>query len=301
MRVLGALVLVVLSGCSGGVDVDVTSGSKPQVFVTSYPLEYFARRIGGDRVDVRFPVPPDVDPAFWSPEAEALAELQGADLILRNGATYEKWIERASLPEAKLVDTSSGFRDRYLVIEGALVHSHGPEGEHSHGETAFTTWLDPTLAIEQAQAVRDALGRILPEGRAVFEEGFDALEEDLMALDMRMERAVAGKTETPLVASHPVYQYLARRYQLNLRSVHFEPGEAPGHDAWHDLEHLLEEQKAKWMLWEAEPLPETVSRLRELGIESVVFDPCGNRPGEGDYLSVMESNAAGLERVFARP
>jgi hypothetical protein len=29
-----------------------------------------------------------------------------------------------------------------------------------------------------------------------------------------------------------------------------------------------------------------------------VFDPCGNRPTEGDYLSVMESNAAGLERIF---
>ena len=301
MRSIALAVLVGLLGCSTVDDVRETTASKLQVSATSYPLAYFAERIGGDRVGVVFPPPPDIDPADWNPGAEVLAHYQQADLILLNGAGYEKWTERVSLPTATVVDTSSGFDDRYITVEDAVVHSHGPEGEHSHGATAFTTWLDPTLAIEQARAIRDAFTRARPEGEPDFEAGFLALERDLVSLDERLARAVSGKTETALVASHPVYQYLARRYGLSLRAVHFEPGELPGPDGWHDLEHLLEEQEAKWMLWEGEPLSETAARLRELGIESVVFDPCGNRPTEGDYLTVMESNAAGLERIFASP
>ena len=49
------------------------------------------------------------------------------------------------------------------------------------------------------------------------------------------------------------------------------------------------------MVWEGEPLESMVDALAERGISSVVFDPCGNRPGEGDYLSVMAGNAIAFE------
>jgi len=48
------------------------------------------------------------------------------------------------------------------------------------------------------------------------------------------------------------------------------------------------------MLWEAEPLAETAAQLEALGVRVVVFDPCGNRPDEGDWLSVMRSNIQAL-------
>ena len=110
--------------------------------------------------------------------------------------------------------------------------------------------------------------------------------------------AVANDSKRPLVGSHPVYQYLARRYSLNLLSVHWEPDELPSEQAMRELRELLETHPAKWMLWEGEPLAETVRALAELGIESVVFDPCGNVPDAGDYLSVMRRNAANLARAF---
>ena len=40
---------------------------KPQIYVVNYPLQYFTERIGKDLVDVHFPVPDNVDPAFWVP------------------------------------------------------------------------------------------------------------------------------------------------------------------------------------------------------------------------------------------
>jgi zinc transport system substrate-binding protein len=269
------------------------------VYTVSYPLAYLAERIGGTEVRVELPVPPGIDPAFWSPDAESVAAYQEADLILLNGAGYAGWIHKVTLPASKLVDTSASFRDRYLVVEDAVVHSHGPGGEHSHGEIAFTTWLDPTLALEQARTLHAALVRARPAGAPVFEEGLAGLEADLEALDRRQEAIVGRDPARRLLGSHPVYQYLAGRYRLDLRSVHFEPDEYPDAEGWHGLEALLQEHPARWMLWEGEPLAETAARLRELGVESVVYDPCGNRPESGDYLTVMEANAAGLEAVFA--
>ena len=53
------------------------------------------------------------------------------------------------------------------------------------------------------------------------------------------------------------------------------------------------------MIWEGEPKQGTVTRLREMGIESVVFDPCGNVPEEGDFLTVMRLNLENVQQAFA--
>ncbi len=64
-----------------------------------------------------------------------------------------------------------------------MVHAHVPKGEHSHADTAFTTWLDLAQSIQQAQAVRDALTNARPQLEAEFEQWFTVQESDLRALD----------------------------------------------------------------------------------------------------------------------
>jgi zinc transport system substrate-binding protein len=289
-----------LAGCGPGPTGDGQGEPAPDpgaaldVHAINHPLQYFAERIGGDAVRVTLPVPADVDPALWSPGPEAIAALQAADLVLLNGAGYEPWVDRVSLRASSVVDTSGGFRDRLIAIEDAAVHSHGPQGEHSHGQVAFTVWLDPTLAIEQARAVRDALAASRPSEAAAFDERLGELENDLAALDADLRDALAGLAGDGFVGSHPVYQYLARRYGLDLPSVHFEPDEAPDERAWGELQAILAAHPARRMLWEGEPLPATAGRLRDLGVESVVFDPCANRPQDGDLMAVLRGNVERL-------
>ncbi len=283
----------------GGAEAQVESDAVV-VFTTNYPLAYFAKRIGGERVRVEFPAPAGIDPAYWSPSPEDVAAYQEADVVLLNGAGYEGWVAKTSLPDSKLVNTSAGFEDMYIVSEEAVVHTHGPAGEHEHENLAFTTWLDPVLAIEQARAIRDALAAQLPGAEADLQEGFAALETDLTEIDARLGAWAADHAGQPLLASHPVYQYLARRYDLNLRSVHFEPDEVPTTGGWRDLAARLENHTAEWMLWEATPLAETRELLAsEYGVGSFVFDPCGNRPESGDYISVMRANVESLEALPA--
>jgi zinc transport system substrate-binding protein len=198
---------------------------------------------------------------------------------------------------SKMVDTSTAYADRLLPMAGTTTHSHGPEGEHEHGGWAFTTWLDPTLAIQQAQAVTDALASLRPENAEEIHARFGLLESDLSNLDGRFSVAAGVIGDVPLVFSHPVYQYLIHRYELNGVEVHWEPDEAPEGNAWDHLEELLESHPAQWMLWEGSPLEVTVAGLDELGVASVVFKPCGNRPESGDYLTVMAANAEATESI----
>jgi zinc transport system substrate-binding protein len=269
------------------------------IYAVNYPLQYFAQRIGGPHVEVVFPVPPDRDPAYWIPTSKIVAGFQEADLILCNGASYAKWRDMVSLPAANTVDTTAEVRDQYIALEGTVTHSHGPGGEHEHGGTASTTWLDPELASYQADQVRRALTEIHPHHESEFRENCAALQRDLSEIDQAIAATVEGKTDRPILFSHPVYQYLIRRYGLRAKSLHWEPDQVPSPESWEELKSLLEEHPAQWLIWEASPVEDTVRRLEDLGVRSVVFEPCGNTPAEGDFMDVMRRNIENFRQVFA--
>lgn len=283
---------VPLAGESAG------NNDKPTVAVVNYPLKYFVERIGGDSIKVVFPIPPGVDPAFWAPQPEGVLAFQAADLILLNGATYSKWLNKVSLPRKKLVNTSQSFKHQYVQVSNLTSHTHGPKGAHAHAGMAFTTWIDLQQAIKQAEAVRDALAKLAPEQKHNFEANFSALKDELLRLDRHIDEIVTNERTQPLVASHPVYDYFARRYGLNIKSVLWEPDEMPSNEQWVELMSILRNHPAKWMIWEEEPNPDSVDKLKSMGVKSLIIDPRANIPDQGDFLSVMRQNVENLRSAF---
>jgi zinc transport system substrate-binding protein len=271
---------------------------KLKIFTVNYPLQFFAERIAGNHADVVFPAPADVDPAYWMPDTGTIADYQKADLIFLNGAHYAKWVDKVSLPASKIIDTSRKCKDQYIYSTEATTHSHGSEGAHAHESLAFTLWLDLNLAVQQAKAIEKALIRKKPRLKDTFENNFITLEKDLMALDRDLKEMAALKQNRPLVGSHPVYDYLAKGYALNLKSVHWEPDETPSFQQWQNLKRTLIDHPAKWMVWEAAPDKATVAKLKFMGVKSLVFDPCANAPNQGDFLMVMKQNIRNLKSAF---
>ncbi len=80
--------------------------------------------------------------------------------------------------------------------------------------------------------------------------------------------------------------------------MHWEPDESPTPEQWAELKQLLTQHPAKWMIWEGEPNPSTVEVLKKNGLDSLTFDPCGNVPETGDYMSVMRQNVLNLKKAF---
>jgi len=291
-------ILILLGACEEQVTGDFRlddHATKPLVVTSNYPLYYFASEIAGDVVHVQMP-DIDGDPAMWVPGAADIPQLQAADLIVINGAGYESWLAFTSLDTDRLLDTTENIQDLLLPIENATLHQHGPQGEHSHEGTAFTTWLDPQIAIEQARAIARGLSALVPAQAESFETRLALLEKKLDELDRSFEQVFADLKDQPLIFSHPVYQYLQKRYGLNARSVHWESGIEPGVKEWVGFQNLLREHPVKLVMWEGQPLPVIIERLQDQGIQSVVFRPAGNRPVSDDYIAIMKEN---LDRLSA--
>ena len=279
------------------VSTQAASPDKLRIYTVNYPLQYFAQRIAGAHAEVIFPVPAGLDPAFWQPAAESIGDFQRADLIVLNGADYAKWVGLAALPRRKLIDSSARFRERYIQIANSTTHSHGPDGEHGHVGVAFTTWLDMQQAIVQSQAIARALTRKRPQHAGDFARKLAALAADLQRLDDQFRATAATIGAQAMLASHPVYQYFSRRYELNVRSVLWEPDEVPNAVQRSELESLLAQHPARWMIWEASPAAATLAYLKTLNVKAIVINPAGNRPTGGDFLGVMQQNLANLTRV----
>src|ERR1039457_310085 len=277
-----------------------TANAKKRVAVVNYPLQYFTKRIAGDYIEVFFSVPCAEDPAFWKPRDQDIEEYQRANLVLLNGAEYEKWLPTAVLPLTRQVVTSRAFADRYVTNGEVVTHSHGPQGMHSHGLIDFNTWMDPQQAALQAQSIHNELARLLPEAANAFDTNLRALQKDFDRIDAAIQQASAPLGNLPLLGSHPVYQYAARRYGWNLKSVHWEPDEMPSEEEWQRFEKLCRDHPGKIMIWEEYPLPAVVERLRKMGIEPITLETCASEPEQGDYLTAMKANAARLAAMTTR-
>jgi len=305
IKYLALMLVLMLFGCSEEKTPDISSGSegagKPIVFVSNYPLQYMAENISAPLVDIRFPVPAGEDPAFWKPSPKDVLSMQQADLVILNGASYESWLNNVSLSSSKLVDTSVQFRDRLIVQDEMATHSHGLDGEHEHSATAFTTWLDLTLAVEQGRVIAHAFSVRWPDRAEQIKAQFGMLVQELEAMDGEIKEIVSRNPDIPVLFSHPVYQYFSNRYGLNGRSLHWEPEEMPSEAMWQELTELLEQHPAKWMIWEGKPSTATVERLASMGIQSVVFNPCSRTPDSGDFNKVMRMNIEALKPVFDQP
>ena len=111
--------------------VGIVHARERTIWASNYPLSFFAETISGKPEIVIFPEIKG-DPAFWEPNTADILTMQQSDIILLNGATYEKWLTGVALPKRKIVDTSKAFKEQYIKMKEAPDHSHGPGGEHSH-------------------------------------------------------------------------------------------------------------------------------------------------------------------------
>ncbi|MEM9698905.1 MAG: metal ABC transporter substrate-binding protein [Pseudomonadota bacterium] len=270
---------------------------RPRIVAVNHALQSLAERLVGDAAEVVFPVPAGTDPSFWRPSVADISMIQSADLILLNGAGFATWVDRVSLPRARLVNTSASAREQYIVTE-SITHSHGDGDTHSHEGLASYTWLDPTLAIAQAQALAAGVSRLgLAPPQDVYAR-LTALTAELEALDAETAEALSSAAGVGLIATHPRYQYFARRYGLSISALEWEAGASPSEDELTTLAAMASAQNARVVIWEAAPPAEALEAVAALGLRNVVFEPMAGAT-KGDYFEAFRRGVAALTDALA--
>jgi len=284
-----------LSGCG-----DEPAALRPQaetapyIVVANNPLLYFAQRLIGNEIEVRLLVHQGMDPAAWQPTVPDVLQLQGAELLLLNGAGYSSWLDKISISPRNIVITSAALKNQWLEMPDQFTHSHGPGADHAHGDYAFTTWMDMSLAGKQAEAIAEALQKRWPRLADTVAARLQGLAADIDALDEGYRQHARRLAGLHIIYSHPVYQYFERRYQLPGQSLHWEPDVMPSDEQWAELQDML--SAPSLFIWEGAPDAAIGARMALQELPFVVVDPAASISAR-DWLSVQQDNLARLSKV----
>jgi len=278
MRTAG-LLLAVLLAAAGCAQERTAPAGRLTVAVTFYPIAEFARRLGGDRLEVRQIVPAGVEPHDYDPTPRDLAMVQGSRVFVYNGAGFESWVERIlpGIPKTVLaVDTSQGI---------------APRRGDPH------VWLDPVLAQAQVDRIRDGLIQADPAGRAHYDAGAKALRAELAALDRRYAEVLARCRRREFVTSHDAFGYIGARYGLReIPVTGIDPEAEPTPARLREVIAIIRRTGATAVYTEPLLNPRVAETLaRETGTRVLVLDPLEGLTDEArargrDYFTVMYEN-----------
>ena len=141
-----AATLLVVSGVTGyGLSRAGTVGQpfaddgRLKVMTSFYPMYDFARKVGGDKIQVKDMVPAGTEPHDWEPAATDIRNLEDADVFVYNGADLEHWAEDVldTLENQDLVVTEAS--DGVELLDGGHDHAHGDDGKDPHVCLLYTS------------------------------------------------------------------------------------------------------------------------------------------------------------------
>ncbi|MCR3955994.1 MAG: zinc ABC transporter substrate-binding protein [Gudongella sp.] len=252
MKIKGMIFLIMLmiflfavAGCSGETEMpaneteekEVSSEEetvdKISVVATLFPQYDFARRIGGDNVEVIYLLPPGTEAHSYEPTPQDMVSLLNADVFLYTGEFMEPWsrniVENLKEEGVLVVDLS---QDIPLLTSEDHDHEHEGDDEHGEDEEAIDPhyWTDPNMAIIMVKSIGDALSQVDPGNIEQYKGEEAALIEDLILLDNDIREALSRtKSKTILSGGHFAFGYFARQYGLEHMSPYegFSPNAEP--------------------------------------------------------------------------
>jgi zinc transport system substrate-binding protein len=195
---------------------------KITVVASFYPLYEFASKIVGDRAEVSSLVPTGVEPHDWEATAEDVSMGRAADVLIINGAGFERW---ANDLEAKfVVNTSEGIEFNYEEEENEVgtADEHGHEddntGEKGNGVNPHI-WLDPMLAKHQINMIRNAMTSSDPTNADYYNQNADRFIAELDSLDVFIRSELASCDKLDFITFHDAFIHFSERYGLRQHSI----------------------------------------------------------------------------------
>jgi zinc transport system substrate-binding protein len=257
---------------------------KITVVASFYPLYEFASRVVGDRAEVSSLVPAGVEPHDWEPTAEDVSRGRAADVLVINGAGFERWADDM---QAKVVaNTSEGIEFNYREENEAGDDEQGHEDAGGGGVNPHI-WLDPMLAKHQIDKIRDVMASLDPANTDYYNQNADRFTAELDSLDAFIRLELADCNKSDFIAFHDAFTHFSERYGLRQHSIH---GVSP----------------------EGEILPQTIQQIIELAngfginiiysedlIDSRLADTIANEIPNGKVLVLSPIEGIGNEEQAA--
>jgi zinc transport system substrate-binding protein len=264
-----------LTACSGGPAGD---DGRPQVLVTSYPLQFVAEQVGAGHVSVTNLTPPGGDTHGLEPAPRDVAALGEADLVVHLSGGMQPAVDDALAQQAP---------DH--LVDAAGLADHGPDPHF---------WLDPLRLAELGRQVADELAEVDPGHAAEFAAGADRLGDSLAEIDQEYSFGLAACRGATLLAAHEAFGYLADRYGLRQVGVAgLDPQVEPTPSRLREVAEEVTASNARTIFFEAAAGSSVADVLAgDLGLTTDVLHPIERVQEDETYPELMAANLAALQR-----
>lgn len=215
-----------------------------------------------------------------------MRHLADADIFLVNGAGMETFLEKATaqLPKLRVVEISEGIP---LLDNNAHV------------------WISFEGARQQVKNIADALARLKPEQADAFHANAEKYQQQLTALEKKLQSALAPYAGSPIVTFHEAFPYFARDFHLRLVGViEHKPGTEPSARELADMVQVVRQQHVKALFTEPQFSDKSARVIAaETGAKIFELDPVVSGPTEPKlareaWLTAMEKNLTVLQEAL---
>lgn len=201
---------LILCICISLVVFQLKALDKPLVVSTASMIHDIAMHIGGEHFRYQMIVPIGGDPHIYEPTPSDAQICNSANLILKNGLTFEGWI-------TKLIENAGSSAPVITVSEGVV-----PIASQVYaGATDPHAWMDASNGVWYAKNISIAMGKLMPEQAEVFTQNFEKYKTELLELDEYIKTRIQSIPENKriLITSHDAFHYYGQRYGLRLESI----------------------------------------------------------------------------------
>ncbi len=184
---------------------------KIKIVTSFYPLTFFAKKIGGEKVFVKQLIPDNMEVHNWQPSFSDILTLEDADILLYNGASLDLWFEEDILniinsAEKLIIKTTDGLQLIDTKSENGTLESNHSELYDPH------TWISPFLARQQAEKIYTGLIKKDPINTEYYSIRWQELKTSLEELDNNYFDSLSTKSKNEIFVAHSAFGYLAERY-----------------------------------------------------------------------------------------
>lgn len=296
-------ILFVVAGC--GNKQETAKTDKLQVVTTFYPMYDFTKNVVGDNGEVSVLMKAGTEPHDYEPSAKDIAKIADSDVFVYNSEEMETWVgsvlKNIDTKKTVVIDASKEIK----LLEGSHEeededHDHDHEG-HSHAHDPHV-WLDPVLAKEEVNAIKEGLIQADKTNKASYEKNAKTYSDKLDALNEKFEVSLKDAKNRTFVTQHAAFAYLAARYDLKQVAISgISPDQEPSPAKLAELNDFVKENNIKVIYFEETASPKIAKTLaKETGATLAVLSPIEGITKEDqdqgiDYIKVMENNLKALQ------
>lgn len=292
-----------LIGCTGSKTAN-KNNKKLKVTASFYTMYDFAKKIGGDKVEVSDMVPAGTEPHDWEPSTNDLIELEKSDVFVYNGAGMEQWVddvlESLDTEELITVETSKGIK--LLKNEDAHEHDHQHDSENDPH-----VWLDPENAKYQMNQIKKALIKADEKNKDYYEANYKKYAKQCDQLDQLYKKELAKTSKKELVVAHEAFGYLCHAYGLEQMGIEgLSADDEPDPKQMSEVIDFAKKHEVKTIFFEELVSPKVAKTIaKETGASAKMLNPLEGlsnkkiKAGE-DYFSVMKENLTAIKEALSK-